>query len=82
MTAANTGGGQVTLWFAATTGLFGGQVAGAQSVLSWLNSLNIFSVNLLDGFLWQGLIAMLYWSWMVAWWLLRQPRPMKMKTAA
>ena len=82
MAASGLGAGQETLWFAAATSLFGGQAAGAQSTLSLLNSLNIFGVNLLDGFLWQALIAMLYWAWLFIWWLLRRSRPQNIKTAA
>ena len=82
MAASGLGAGQETLWFATATSLFGGQAAGAQSTLSLLNSLNIFGVNLLDGFLWQALIAMLYWAWLFIWWLLRRSRPQNMKTAA
>lgn len=72
--SAIPGNAPETLWFAATSGLFGGQVAGAHGLLAWLNSLNLFSLDLLDGFLWKALIAMLYWVWLAAWWLLRRPR--------
>ena len=82
MAASGLGAGQETLWFATATSLFGGQAAGAQSTLSLLNSLNIFGVNLLDGFLWQALIAMVYWAWLFIWWLLRRSRPQNIKTAA
>ena len=82
MAATGLGGGQETIWFATATSLFGSQVVGAQSTLSLLNSLNIFSANLLEGFLWQALIAMLYWVWLFVWWLLRRPRPQNIKTAA
>jgi hypothetical protein len=80
--AANwLGGGQETVWFAAVTSLFGGQAGGAQSALSLLNTLNVFGVNLLDGFLWQALIVLLYWSWLSVWWLRRRPGPMKIVSA-
>lgn len=82
MAATGLGGGQETLWFATATSLIGGHAVGAQSTLSLLNSLNIFSANLLEGFLWQALIALLYWAWLFVWWLLRRPRPQNMKTAA
>lgn len=82
MAATGLGGGQETLWFATATSLIGGQAVGVQSTLSLLNSLNIFSANLLEGFLWQALIALLYWAWLFVWWLLRRPRPQNMKTAA
>jgi hypothetical protein len=70
-------GGQETVWFAALTSLFGSQAGPAQPALSLLNTLNVAGVNLLDGFLWQALIALLYWSWLAVWWFRRRPRPMK-----
>jgi anti-sigma factor RsiW len=74
-------GGQETIWFAAVTSLFGSQAAPAQPALSVLNTLNVYGVSLLDGFLWQALIVLLYWGWLSAWWIMRRPRPMKMETA-
>lgn len=68
------GGGQETAWFAATSSVFGGQ---GSSFLSALNTLNIFSADLLSGFLWQALIVALYWGWLAVWWFTRRPRPMK-----
>lgn len=76
------GGGQETVWYAATTGLFGAQVGGAQSTLSLLNELNVFGVNLLGGFLWQALIALLYWGWLIAWWFRRRLQPMQFNNAS
>ena len=32
-----------------------------------LNELNVFGVNLLEGFLWQALIVLLYWGWLFVW---------------
>jgi hypothetical protein len=75
------GGGQETVWFAAVTSLFGGQAGGAQPTLSLLNELNVIGANLLNGFLWQALIVLLYWGWLFVWWLRRRPRPMKMGNA-
>jgi anti-sigma factor RsiW len=74
-------GGQETVWFAAITSLFGSQVAPAQPALSLLNSLNVTGTNLLDGFLWQALIVLLYWGWLLVWWFIRRPRPMNMENA-
>ena len=74
-------GGQETVWFAAVTSLFGSQAGPAQPALSLLNTLNVAGVNLLDGFLWQALIVLLYWSWLAVWWFRRRPRPMKMESA-
>ena len=71
--SASFGGGQQTAWFATMTSFSGIQAGGLQSSLSLLNNLEIFRVNLLDGFLWQALIVMLYWGWLVAWWLFRRP---------
>jgi anti-sigma factor RsiW len=75
-------GGQETVWFAAVTSLFGSQAAPVQPALSLLNTLNVYGVNLLEGFLWQALIVLLYWGWLSAWWLIRRPRPMKMDLAS
>jgi anti-sigma factor RsiW len=68
------GGGQQMTWFAAMTSFAGTQMGGLQPTLSVLNNLDILSVNLLVGFLWQALIVVLYWGWLVAWWLRRRPR--------
>jgi predicted anti-sigma-YlaC factor YlaD len=76
------GGGQQMAWFVAVTGLFGGQAGGFQPALSLLNGLNVFSANLLKGFLWQALIVLLYWGWLLAWWLRRRPQPLKMENAS
>jgi len=75
-------GGQETVWFAAVTSLFGSQAGAAQPTLSLLNSLTVYGTNLLDGFLWQALIVLLYWGWLSVWWFRRGPRPMKMENAA
>jgi anti-sigma factor RsiW len=75
-------GGQETIWFAAVTSLFGSQTGTQVPALSLLNTLNVYGVNLLDGFLWQALIVLLYWGWLSAWWLIRRPRLMKMENAA
>jgi anti-sigma factor RsiW len=74
-------GGQQTAWFAALTSFFGVQVGGLQSTLSLLNNADIFSSNLLVGFLWQALIVILYWSWLLVWWFRRSPRPMQLGNA-
>jgi len=74
-------GGQETVWFAAVSSLFGSQVGAVQPTLSLLNTLNVYSVDLLDGFLWQALIVLLYWGWLSIWWFRRRPHPMKMKKA-
>jgi hypothetical protein len=75
------GGGQQTIWFAAVTSLFGGQWGVVQSTLTLLNGLNIFGVNLLEGFLWQALIVLLYWGWLFAWWFRRRPQSIKIVNA-
>jgi len=61
------GGEKLTIWFVAVTSLFGGQVNGMHSTLAWLNELNVFGVTLLEGFLWQVLIVLLYWGWLFVW---------------
>lgn len=75
-------GGQQTIWFAATTSLFGGQVAGVHSTLSALNGLNIFGVKLIEGFLWQALLVLLYWCWLFVWWLRRRPSSVQIENAS
>jgi len=74
-------GGQETIWFAAVTSLFGSQVGAAQPEFSLMNALNVLGEHLLDGFLWQALIVLLYWTWLSIWWLRRRPRFMKMENA-
>lgn len=57
-------GSTQTAWFAATTDLFGGHMsAGASTILSTLNGLNIFGLDLFEGLLWQAglLLAGLAW---------------------
>jgi anti-sigma factor RsiW len=76
------GGSQQTLWFSAATSLFERPVGGVQSALSLLNGLNIFGVNLLEGFLWQALIVLLYWGWLFAWWLHRRSRTVQMENGS
>ena len=63
------------------TSLFGSQAGVTQSALTLLNKLNVYGVNLLDGFLWQALIVLLYWGWLSIWWFRRRPRPMKVENA-
>lgn len=60
---------QSTIWFNTAAGLFGGKVVSGQPMLETLNSLGVFGENLLEGFLWQALIALLYLSWLAAMWL-------------
>jgi anti-sigma factor RsiW len=74
-------GGQETIWFAAVTSLLGSQVAASQPELSLMNTLNVLGVHLLDGFLWQALIVLLYWAWLSIWWLRGRPHSMKMENA-
>jgi hypothetical protein len=69
--------GQQTLWFATLTGMSGWQAAELNSAFSLLNAMNIFSVNLLENFLWQALIVLLYWGWLIAWWFYQRPRHMQ-----
>jgi anti-sigma factor RsiW len=61
------GGEKATIWFAAATSLFGGQLNGIRATLSWLNEVNVFGATLLTGFLWQALIVLLYWCWLFIW---------------
>jgi hypothetical protein len=72
------GGGHQMAWFTALTGLFGSQGGGVQSTLSLLNQVNVFGANLLKGFLWQVLIVLVYWLWLLVLWLYRRPQLMRM----
>ena len=77
--AANwLGGGHQMAWFTAVTGLFGSQSGGVQSTLSLLNEVNVFGANLLKGFLWQALIVLVYWIWLLVLWFYRRPQLMQM----
>jgi hypothetical protein len=76
------GGGQQTLWFTVMTSFSGAHANGLQPTLSLLNNLDIFGVNLLTGFLWQALIVLLYWGWLLLWWHLRRPQPLHMENAS
>jgi hypothetical protein len=76
------GGSQQTIWFSAVTSLFGRPVGGVESTLSLLNGLNVFGVNLLEGFLWQALIVLLYWGWLFAWWLYRRSQTVQMENGS
>ena len=71
------GSGQETIWFSTLTGLVGRQAAGAQPTLSLLNNVGVFGANLVSGFLWQAVIVMLYWGWLLSWWLRSSPQSMK-----
>ena len=81
-TASWLGSGQETIWFSATTSLFGGHVIGAQPMLSLLNNVSVFVANLLSGFLWQAAIVLIYWAWLFIWWLRGDRQPMKMRNAS
>ena len=72
------GGGHQMAWFTALTSLFGSQAGGVQSTLSLLNEMNVFGANLLKGFLWQALIVLVYWIWLLILWLYRRPQHMQM----
>jgi anti-sigma factor RsiW len=67
------GAGQETIWFSIATSLLRGQVSISQPMLSWLNNVSVFGADLMSGFLWQAVIVLLYWSWILFWWL-RQSR--------
>ncbi len=81
-TAKWLNGGQEVIWFTGISSLFGSRVVITLPELSLMNTLNVFAVNLLDGFLWQALIVLLYWCWLSVWWFQGRPRPIKMKNAA
>jgi hypothetical protein len=74
-------GDQQTIWYAVLGNLVGGQAVGAQPALSFLNGVTLFGTNLLEGFLWQALIVILYWGWLLVWWLRGRPQPMNLPDA-
>jgi anti-sigma factor RsiW len=74
----NLGSGQGTIWFSATASLFGGHLA-AQSMLSLLNNVSVYGVELVTGFVWQALIVLLYWAWLFIWWLRSNPLQMNVQ---
>jgi anti-sigma factor RsiW len=76
------GGDQVTIWFAAVTGLFGGQASWAQPALSFLNEMSVSGTGLLEGFLWKALIVFLFWAWLIFWWFWHPPQPMELGSSS
>jgi hypothetical protein len=68
------GGGQETVWYSAATSLFRWQSASMQPSLTLLNTVTVFGVNLVGGFLWQALIVLLYLAWLFLSWRGREPR--------
>jgi hypothetical protein len=75
------GSGQETTWFSTATSMFGGQAA-IQPILSLLNNVNVFGVDLLSGFAWQAAIVLLYWTWLFFWWLRGHPRHMQVQNTS
>jgi anti-sigma factor RsiW len=75
------GSAKQTLWFSTLTGFSGLQAGGLRSTLSLLNVMDIFGVNFLVGFLWQALIVLLYWGWLLAWWIRRRPQSVQLEKA-
>ena len=80
-TASWLGSRQETIWFSTAISLFGRQATGPLPTLSLLNNTSLFAANLLSGFLWQAVIGLLYWAWLLFWWLRSSPRPAKMQNA-
>jgi hypothetical protein len=58
--------------------MFGGQIL-AQPAVSLLNSASVAAAGLFSGFLWQAIIVLLYWAWLVFWWLRHNPQPERLK---
>jgi hypothetical protein len=77
----NLGGGQETAWYSATTSLFGARLV-AQPILSLLNNVNVYGVELVSGFVWQALIVLLYWAWLFIWWLRSNSPQIKAQNAS
>jgi hypothetical protein len=64
---------QSMFWFNTAAGLFGGRAVSGQPALETLNMFGVFGENLLEGFLWQTLIALLYLGWLAAMWSRQRP---------
>lgn len=68
-----------SLWFSALTDLFGGMIGGAQqSALSTVDQLIAYGAETFSRFLWQAVIALLYLSWLAAWWIRSGARQARM----
>jgi Putative zinc-finger len=72
-----SGGGLQARWFEAAMTLTGGGAGGTQTTLTALNSVSVLGESLLNGFLWQAAILLLYSGWMATWWLRHSPRLIK-----
>ena len=78
-----TGSQPLEVWFVAITSLFGSHMSAAQqSTFSLFNQVSVFGGDLFSGFLWQALVVLLYWGWLVLWWFRRAPQLVKMTAAA
>jgi anti-sigma factor RsiW len=60
------GGGGNASWFTVASLLAGGTTS-LQSTLQVFNQANVLGSHLLEGFLWQALIVLLYWIWLGTW---------------
>jgi anti-sigma factor RsiW len=61
------GGTRDASWISVALSIFGGQLA-TSPVLSSLDRANLIGKDLLTGFLWQALVAILYLVWLISWW--------------
>jgi hypothetical protein len=76
------GGGQETIWFNMATSLIGRQGAGAQLMLSLMNNVSVFGATLFSGFLWQAVIGLLFWAWLLLWWRRGGHQPLLMRNGS
>jgi anti-sigma factor RsiW len=75
-------GASHSLWFSAALDLFGAQLSQAgQPALALFGQLDSLAASILGQFLWQALVALLYWIWLAAWWLKGRPQLIEMRHA-
>jgi anti-sigma factor RsiW len=72
------GSGEQSAWLGAATTMFGGQIL-AQPAVSLLNNVSVAATGLFSELLWQAIIVLLYWAWLVFWWLRHNPQPERLK---
>ena len=76
------GGGHQTIWFAAVTNLFGGLAGGLESALSLLNGLTVVGAKLMEWYLLQALIVLLYLGWLFFWWFRLRPQSIQIENVS
>lgn len=74
-------GQQQTAWFVLTTNLMGAHITNSgQSTLSLLNGINVFGGDLLQRLIWQALVILPVFGWLVFWQSRQNLLPIKIET--